>query len=172
MPGLKRHPSLQDLSRDHQLFLLHARNLRWGVGGDPRAPSLAEALRGFVRFWQQEGILHVREEEEVLLPAYAQRVVLDGDEVTERVLADHAWLYAAAADLPTCLHDDAHRDLPAQVAQRVQDHVRFEERVWFERVQAALSEEELDRLGARSLAFRLQWRGLKLVGPLAVVCEL
>lgn len=173
MPGLKRHPALQDLSRDHQLILLHARGIRWALAGDPRGQPLAHAAREFSRFWQKEGILHVQEEEEVVLPAYAQARSLAEEPAVQRVLADHAWLQQAVAELDYCLQAHAPCEaLLGQISQRLHDHVRLEERVLFERVQAALDEEQLDQLGVQSIAFRVQWRGLAAVGPLGGACDL
>jgi hypothetical protein len=39
-----RHPALQDLSRDHQLFLLNCRHIRWLADGDHRARPFDETL--------------------------------------------------------------------------------------------------------------------------------
>lgn len=167
MPGLQRHPALQDLSRDHQLVLLHAREIRWTVEGDRRAQPWAAVAREFLRFWQREGILHLQEEEEVLLPAYGRRVPLHGDETVRHVLADHAWLHQATGELQYCLQsgrEDA--VLLGTIGRKLHDHVRLEERLLFQSIQAVLSEEELDHLGALSIAFRLRWRGLAAIGPL------
>lgn len=173
MPGLKRHPALQDLSRDHQAILLHARAMRWALEGDRRAQPLAHVAREFTRFWQKEGILHLQEEEEVLLPAYGQRVPLPEDAAVQRVLADHAWLQQAVAELHHCLQAGvACGSLLGEIGQRLHDHVRLEERVLFESVQQALDEEQLDRLGFQSMAFRVRWRGASAVGPLGGACEL
>jgi hypothetical protein len=173
MPGLKRHPALQDLSRDHQRILLHARDMRGALAGDRRAQPLAHAAREFTRFWQKEGILHVQEEEEVLLAAYGQRVPLLEDAAVQRVLVDHAWLHQAVAELLHFLQAGGdHSSLLGDIAQRLHDHVRLEERVLFEGVQQALDEEQLDQLGIQSMAFRVRWRGAGAVGPLGGACEL
>lgn len=167
MPGLQRHPALQDLSRDHQLILWHAREMRWTLEEDRRAQPWAVVVREFLRFWQREGILHLQEEEEVVLPTYGRRVPLEGNETVRHVLADHAWLHQATGELQYLLQTGQEDGaLLGAIGRRLHDHVRLEERLLFQAIQDTLTEEELDRLGAQSIAFRLRWRGLAAVGPL------
>jgi hypothetical protein len=90
---MKRHPTLQQLSRDHQLALAVALELTRAV--DATAPA---ARARFLNFWWAEGLEHFRQEEEVLLPAFARR----GDPrhpIVVRVLTDHVELRRDAAEL-------------------------------------------------------------------------
>lgn len=163
MPGLKRHPSLQDLSRDHQVVLLHARAMRWSVEGHPRGQPAAVVAQEFLDFWEGEGTLHLQEEEQVLLPAYGRRMrheSLEDERAVQKMLEDHAWLHEAAAELQLCveLGEDCTQQLAA-LARRLHDHVRLEERVIFPRVQERLGQAQLAQLAAHSQEFRLHWRG-------------
>ena len=89
---MKRHPTLQRLSR-HQLALAVALELTRAV--EATAPA---ARTRFLNFWRAEGRQHFRQEEEILLPAFARR----GDPrhpIVARVLTDHVELRGDAAEL-------------------------------------------------------------------------
>ncbi len=157
--GLKRHPSLQDLSRDHHTALIYARKLRRSAQGEENAGSPAEVAKRFLQFWDQEARLHFREEEEVLLPIYACHVLPSQDEKVQQMLDDHAWFRDAVLELRRKLSTGENlKDLLGEVGQRLQDHVRMEERELFERIQDVLTPEDLADVGQRSQAFREKWR--------------
>ena len=163
---LKRHPALQDLSRDHHHALIHAQQLRKSAGLDSGARPLPEVVREFLVFWDQDASQHFREEEEVLLPIYARHVRPSQDEQVLQMLDDHAWFrdqiytlraqWEAGADLQA---------LAGEMGRRLHDHVRLEERHLFERIQATLTEQDLNDLAERSHAFREAWRLPGCIGP-------
>jgi hemerythrin-like domain-containing protein len=103
----------------------------------------------FVAFWHKTGIVHFREEEEVLLPAYARHTRLDQDAGIMRLLADHAEIRAAVQDFER----QCAKKLPieaeamARLAKLLHDHVRFEENDVFPRIERVLGEEDLDAMG-------------------------
>ncbi len=103
--------------------------------------TAAEARQGFLDFFAREGRRHFRIEEELLLPAYARHGDATEDDVV-RVLTDHVELRRAATDLTT------ERDELRRLGERLEAHIRHEERVLFPRIEAALSDEELIQLGA------------------------
>lgn len=160
---MKRHPALQDLSRDHQLLLLHARHVRWAAEGDPRALPTDAVIAGLIAFWDSDAEPHLREEETVFLPAYAAADVI-GARQAQRIIGEHAWL---SGEIDAWRLAAAQPDLAAlaRFAQVLHDHVRFEEREAFERAQAVLDETALADLAARSAAFRLEHRGPDKIGP-------
>jgi hypothetical protein len=134
---MKRAEALRPLSREHLAALLAAKRLR-------EADDLEEARRDFLRFWDEDGAQHFRVEEEVLLPTWALHAEIDGEGV-RRMLDEHLAIrrealrlaagegtLADARDLGTLLHD----------------HVRFEERRLFPRIEEALDPESLDHLAA------------------------
>lgn len=150
MPGLKRHESLQDLSRDHQQFLLVVRGIRWYLNQDRRALSLTETATSLLTFWNDVGALHLEEEETILLPMCREFGV---EERLERIEADHEWLRdhvgrVQDAELVTA-------EMLAAIADRMHDHVRFEERTFFEGIQQTLTATQLDQIGARLREFRV-----------------
>jgi hypothetical protein len=165
-PGLSRAPALVPLSQDHHAALVQAQALsRAAIGKAPyHRPGAPERVaRGFLGFRQGELVGHFGDEEEVLLPA-AERVDPEG---SARVRAEHAQLNALAAALEPALaagHDL--RPLMSELGSLLHDHVRFEERAFFETLQARLGAQELDRLG-RAIAARREARGLR--GPTCAV---
>lgn len=126
---MKRHPTLKPLSREHHLFLMLCRDARWLAAGDPRAPTEAVFIEGV------EGILpllwrHFEQEEGQLWPAC--RAWLDESISFDRLQAEHDEI---RRQLPTAL---AARDVAGMVVllELLHDHIRTEERVLFEVIQA------------------------------------
>ena len=147
--GLSRAPALVPLSRDHHDALVEVLFLRRGAG----RPA---AGRRFADYFGSEVEGHMGDEEAVVLPAVA---AADPAGV-ERVLREHAALRRVVLDLRRCL--DAGEDpgrLMEEAAALLHDHVRYEERVFFMGVQAALSPGQLEELG-RALEERRAARGV------------
>jgi hemerythrin-like domain-containing protein len=138
---MKRAEALQPLSRDHHRALEVALKLRRATREDA-----AGVRQEFLEFWREHGALHFRVEENVLLPAAAHRVD-PSDPAVVRVLTDHIEIRRRASDLEGAEHPIP-GDLNA-LGEALDDHVRHEERVLFPMIEAALSEEELERLVQR-----------------------
>jgi hemerythrin-like domain-containing protein len=141
---MKRHPSLHPLSQHHHFALIQALEMRRAAEAPPekRAALVARQAEKFVRFWHKTGQAHFREEEEVLLPAYARHTRLDRDAEVMRVLADHAEIRAAVRQF----EDSLAAKIPieteemARVAKLLHDHVRLEENEVFPRIEKVLGE--------------------------------
>jgi hemerythrin-like domain-containing protein len=137
---MERSDALTPLSRDHHHGLFVAMKLK-------RADreSAGAAKEEFLKFWHREGWRHFRIEEEVLLPAYARHAPAT-EEAVVRVLTDHVDLRRGGADLEA----DVEPSLESlrEFGGRLEAHIRHEERVLFPRIEAALPDEELARLGA------------------------
>src|SRR2546423_1635131 len=96
---MKRHPSLRDLSSDHHHGLVWARRLLQVSQTSTNSQALAdEAARGFLGFWAAHTNRHFREEEEVLLPAFARFGDPSRPEVV-RVLVEHVRIRRLVNDL-------------------------------------------------------------------------
>jgi len=163
---LKRHPSLHPLSQHHHFALIQALGMRRAAEAPPekRNAAVERQAEKFVAFWHKTGVVHFREEEEVLLPAYARHIRLDQDAGIMRLLADHAEIRAAVQDF----EDRRTKKLPieaeamAHLAKLLHDHVRFEENDVFPRIERALGDENLDAMG----------RGLTRLHSKTNVCDI
>ncbi|MGH2915468.1 MAG: hemerythrin domain-containing protein [Solirubrobacteraceae bacterium] len=144
---MKRHGALAPLSRDHHHALVVAQRLRRAAD----AASAAVAREAFLAYWRDDGQRHFREEEEVLLPAFAAY----GDPelpIVARVLVDHVRIRRLVAQLADAEPDDA--DLAPAIeamhalGRALAEHVRREERELFALIERTLPEAGLERLVA------------------------
>jgi hemerythrin-like domain-containing protein len=138
---MNRSPALAPLSRDHQHALDAALRLRRAEAG-----TVAAALEHFHRFFDQEGRRHFAIEERLLLPA------LPGDDPAwaphvARVRDDHQAIRAQATALAGPYDPDDVVAAARTLGERLNAHVRFEERVLFEMLEQRLAAPELARLG-------------------------
>jgi len=135
----KRDPALVELSRDHHQALAQALWLKRAGREDRKAVTDA-----FLEFFDHHGRRHFAIEEELLLPAMARHCNAT-DEAIVRVLTDHVEIRRRAADL------ERSNDVPAatlnELGELLEAHVRFEERVLFDRIQELFSSDELALLG-------------------------
>ena len=148
---MKRHPSLHPLSQHHHFALIQALQMRRATeaSAEKRDAAVQQQAEKFIAFWRKTGAVHFREEEEVLLPAYARLARLDQDAGIIRLLAEHAEIRAAVRDferlrakkLPIAV------EAMAGLAKVLHDHVRFEENEIFPRIERALGEENLEAMG-------------------------
>ena len=148
---MKRHPSLHPLSQHHHFALIQALGMRRAAEApaEKRDAAVQRQADKFVAFWHKSGVVHFREEEEVLLPAYARYTRLDQDAAIMRLLAEHAEIRAAVEDFER----RRKKKLPieaaamAHLAKLLHDHVRFEENDVFPRIERVLGEENLAAMG-------------------------
>jgi hemerythrin-like domain-containing protein len=136
---MKRHEALEQLSRDHHQALFQAMRLK-RAGEDDASAVLAD----FLDFWFEVGHLHFRAEEEVLLPAYSAYADVSRDEVV-RVLVDHVEIRREAHELGATKGEPPPERLRA-LGERLDAHVRHEERVLFPLIEEALPDHELVRV--------------------------
>jgi hemerythrin-like domain-containing protein len=149
---MKRHPALQALSREHHLLLLQARQIRWWVEGDRRSPAFAVVWSEFWESWEATAVPHLQTEERVLLPFYLRSLAAE-QKYDQRIQEEHGWLRDRVAALRT-VDAEARRASLAAVGRGLHDHIRWEERVFFEHLQAVLSESDFLVLEARLRAFQ------------------
>jgi iron-sulfur cluster repair protein YtfE (RIC family) len=137
---MKRSEALAPLSHDHHQGLFVALQLK---RAEP--DTAAQAREAFLSFFEREGARHFRAEEEVLLPAYARHAGPDQPAVV-RVLVEHVELRRRAQDLAD--GQEASVAELRELGERLEGHIRHEERVLFPMIEAALPARELERLAA------------------------
>ena len=141
---MKRDPALVPLSHDHHHGLVEARRLRRAAAGDGQERRRAAAA--FLRFFAAETRRHFREEEERIFPLLvdAEAPAMD---LLGRALIEHQRLYALTGELEDEL---AEGEVPAarmrEVAEALDEHIRFEERILFPLIEDVAPERALRRL--------------------------
>jgi hemerythrin-like domain-containing protein len=142
---MKRSPELRDLSEEHHNGLVAARNLRLAAQGER---PLDEVVPAFLRQWEAEIQPHFRAEEAVLLPEFAQAVASE-DPLITRILTEHVALRRHVLDLEQAAEERERLRLAAEIGRGLEAHIRFEERVLFPAIEAALGGAPLQRLKER-----------------------
>jgi hemerythrin-like domain-containing protein len=137
---MKRSKALRALSHDHHQGLFAALQLKRA-----RQETADDARTVFLDFFEREGARHFRAEEELLLPAFAAHSEVDQPAIV-RVLTEHVDIRRRRQDLEASVDPD-----PAELrelGERLESHIRFEERVLFPMIEEAVPVDELERLGA------------------------
>ena len=135
--GIKRHEALHPLSHHHYHALVITLKLKQ-VGTIKSKLSVDEVKRETQYFWKHGGQEHFREEEEILLPAYAQFVAIEDDPIIAKMLMEHVEIRALMDSLENASVEGVHK-----LGKLLEAHVREEERVIFPMIEASLSEEKL-----------------------------
>ncbi len=149
---MKRHRSLHPLSQHHHFALIQALFIRRTrqLPAARRAAAFRRQAEKFLHFWEQSGRQHFREEEEILLPAYARHTAIEDDADVVRMLAQHATIRAQIDRLRELLEKSQPVEEPlAELGALLQQHVRLEEDRIFPRIEKTLTEKELETLGRR-----------------------
>jgi hemerythrin-like domain-containing protein len=137
-PPLKRHESLQPLSRDHYVGLVQAQHLI--KSADATAADRAKALADFVRAWTAEISVHFSDEER-LLPA------LVAGEPRERLHREHRALAELAEEARRrAAMADPDAEWVRELGRLLNDHIRWEERELFPLIERSASPAQLREL--------------------------
>ncbi|MFP4143747.1 MAG: hemerythrin domain-containing protein [Phycisphaeraceae bacterium] len=132
---IQRHPALTPLSRDHYTGLVCAqRSIR---AADAHAVDRREALGIFLDAWFREIDEHIRDEERLLI-----ELMNPGDR--DRLLTEHARLRRLADEARAERRQtDPDADWLRRLGETLRDHIRWEERELFPRIEDDASEEQL-----------------------------
>ena len=130
MPNLKpikRHPSIQPLSREHHQGLLLSWKIKKGLSKNIESSRIAN----YVKWFYKEYLLsHFEAEEEHLFP------ILDRDHpLVIRALKEHE-------KISELIQSDLHHKL-TEFESLLDRHIRFEERKLFNEIQTIASEKQL-----------------------------
>ncbi|MBP9926096.1 MAG: hemerythrin domain-containing protein [Cyclobacteriaceae bacterium] len=128
---LKRIKELQPLSHDHHHSLLLSWKIRTGI----RKGIPLNRIKRYLDFFFESRIVdHFSIEEEYVFP------ILREHKLVKRALADHRLLkrlFTAQTDLERNL---------VLIEEKLEDHIRFEERILFTEIQKAATAEELNQI--------------------------
>lgn len=136
---ISRHEALAPFSRDHYVGLVKARHLIKAAAKDDIARR--GALSEFIDAWDSEIAPHFRDEERLLAD-------IASPEDRERLFNEHRRL-TQLAETARALHGEIDPDPETvrRIGQALDDHIRWEERELFNRVQDKLTPEQLAELG-------------------------
>ena len=136
---MKRHKQLQPLSRQHHNGLLAALLLKKGIkkAADPKV------MAAFIlNFWSNDLQAHFNSEETVLIPALKETSF--DETLSRRLLNEHTALRSYIYSLQ---EDDASASTTEDFADLLEQHIRFEEKIYFPEAEKILNEQQLQKLG-------------------------
>ena len=135
---LKRHQAIVSFSKDHHFGLLLVWKIRHGLNSavDPRRIS-----NYVIYFFKEDLAKHFREEEQFLFSKLA-----DNDVLRKQAEAEHLVIYDLIAAIEENKYDAL---LLKQLADKLEKHIRFEERQLFIHLQNTISSAELESLENR-----------------------
>ncbi|WP_246476537.1 hemerythrin domain-containing protein [Salicibibacter cibi] len=110
--------------------------------------TVEEIKQKLQRFWESGGNEHFRDEEELLLPAYARYVSLDEPEISE-MLVEHVHIRALVQQVLETTGTDDGVEAMHRLGTILEQHIRKEERVIFPMMEKVLPEDVLERLHPR-----------------------
>jgi hypothetical protein len=143
--GLIRHPGLQPLSRQHRDLLVRAQALRHAAQGIGPQPNTA--AKEFLAFWGQIGENHFRYEENQLLASYGRACDVQSDEAVKIMLAQHSQLRRLIQRLAAPhVEPEYLKRLVGELGQRLDEHIRHEERIVFAQMQERMTDTQLSDL--------------------------
>ena len=130
---MKRNPNIVPLSKEHHFGLLHVWKIRQGLKKEIAPARIAQYV---VFHWEHEQKAHFEEEEKYLFPYITNKLI-------DQALEEHHLLRDLIAQITT----QPTATLLEEYATRLNDHIRYEERVLFPYMEENLSEEQLTEIG-------------------------
>ncbi|HAY3563657.1 TPA: hemerythrin domain-containing protein [Elizabethkingia meningoseptica] len=130
---MKRNENIVLLSRDHHFGLLCSWKIRQGLKKEIAARRIGRYVR---YFWTSHLEEHFREEEEILFP-YAD------DEFAERIRQEHQQIRSLTAAIEIAVDPE----LLLSFANALEQHIRFEERIWFPHLEELLDKQTMEEIG-------------------------
>ena len=133
---VKRNENIMWLSKEHHFGLLFCWKIRQGL----KAGITASRIIEYTRYFAARLLLpHFKEEEVILFP-------LSNDELVTKAIQQHKEINAQLAKLSAGDEESLKMQL-AELANMTDNHIRFEERELFPRMESILSDEQLEAVG-------------------------
>lgn len=129
---IKRNPILIEFSKDHHFGLL----LVWKIRQGFKSKIEPERISRYLLFYFDNDLMrHFAEEEKLLFVKLDEHA-----ELRKQAESDHALIYKLVEQIKQNNNDS---QLIKQFADKLEEHIRFEERGLFNYIQVCLSEDEL-----------------------------
>jgi hemerythrin-like domain-containing protein len=133
---IKRNSNIVKLSRDHHASLLFCWKLRQGI---KRHTAIERMVKYVQYFWSQHFAPHFKEEEEFLFAPLH-------DDKIQKAIEDHKKIRSIINDLSHLDSVQSTNQLSG-LADTVDEHIRYEERVLYPHLEVLLSEKQLEDIG-------------------------
>ncbi|GAO43958.1 hemerythrin domain-containing protein [Flavihumibacter petaseus] len=135
---MQRAEALQPLSRQHKAALMTCLLVRKGVSRQAPIATIVDFIR---KSWEQDIAPHMAAEENVLLPLLNSHP--KGKAFAATILRDHDLIRTSITHLPM---DGTNYRLLGDIADMLEQHIRYEERIVFQEMQAFIPADTLNKL--------------------------
>lgn len=137
---MKRHEALNLLSHHHHHTLMVSLELK-RAGTEKSNKTYKELMFDVIKFWEEDGENHFRDEEEILFPLYLQHANDPDINLVKEALYQHTQVRAYVQQLRSTLKTQY--EVMNELGQLLDDHVRLEERELFPMIEDAVPEKYL-----------------------------
>lgn len=134
---IRRNENIVKLSQDHHASLMFCWKIRQGVKQHVATPKMVKYIQYFL---SQHFKPHFQEEEEILFAP------LQNDEKVQHALSEHVLILETVNEILSSDKVSQQEELSG-LADIVDAHVRYEERILFPYLEKELSEEQLQKIG-------------------------
>ena len=133
---LRRNENLVKLSKDHHAGLLFCWKIRQGIKYHIETNRMIKYVK---YFWDHHLAAHFKEEEEFLFPPLKDKEV-------QKALDDHQKIKIFVGKIAVT-GMEREQGVLLELADTLDNHIRYEERILFPHLQEKLSEEQLKKIG-------------------------
>jgi iron-sulfur cluster repair protein YtfE (RIC family) len=135
---MERAKVLQPLSRQHKTMLMTCLLIRKGL---QKNSPVQVMVNFFLESWKADMLPHFEQEEKILVPLLNKFTA--GKTYAAAILRDHELLNSAVEHL----HQEAHQGrLLKAIAEQLNQHIRYEERIVFQEMTAFVPTLDLQQL--------------------------
>ncbi|MHA2338383.1 MAG: hemerythrin domain-containing protein [Candidatus Hodarchaeales archaeon] len=150
---VKRHPAMQPLSRDHFTELTLAQRLKKGhpenlASNWPTNDNIQEQANRAKQIFDIEVSQHLKIEEDYLYLVAKEKLGPKGYKLLNKILEDHIYFKKAFQELNEGSLDQM-RNKMISLGERLENHIREEERELFPLIEKVIPENELNEIGIR-----------------------
>lgn len=143
---IKRNSNIVALSKDHHFGLLFC----WKITEGIKKNIPLHRIKSYVEFfWKNHLAVHFKEEEELLFDPI-------NDPFCDKAKEDHQIIRKEIEKIMNNEERGKHDYL--HLAQLINQHIRFEERVLFPNLELLLSEQKLEEIGRRLAQFHTVYK--------------
>lgn len=134
---IKRNENIVKLSQDHHASLMFCWKLRQGVKYDVAVQRMTQYI---LYFWEHHFSFHFKEEEEFLFAPLVE------DDKIQKAIEDHQKIKKIINEINVSGIENPPGIL-LELADMVDEHVRYEERILFPYLERALTQKQLENIG-------------------------